>query len=196
VSVAAAKGALLFRLEKPAAFASQGGGQGPECRDTRQGKRQRQQWRGGGGHEGNPAIIPQQLYHHHHQTDHRASSAKAEEMPRSQRSLQSLLQQTGKSSYFICFDHPNSSQSLSGIQISSQLGDLLLSHREGAWGQGSVLAFTSPKAASRPPCRPWYGSFLIPVEIMLYEGKFICWCQKGTHNWHSQLIHSPPTDKG
>lgn len=44
--------------------------------------------------------------------------------------------------------------------------------------------------------RPCYGFFLISAETVPREGKFICWCQKGKHNWHSQLICSPPMDNG
>lgn len=152
-------------------------------------------WRvGGGGGDGNADIFSQQLYHH--QLDHCSNSAKADEMPRSQRSLQSLLWQIGTSSHFICFDHPNSSHQLfSGILISSKLSDLLLGPSKGTWGQSSILASRNPEEANHPQ-RPWYGFFLIPAETMPREGKFICWCQKGKHNWHSQVICSSPMDNG
>ena len=67
-------------------------------------------------------------------------------------------------------------------------------------GPGARAAFWPPeipkqhRKAVSPLHRPWYGFFLISVETMPYEGKFICWCQKGKHNWHSQLICSPPMD--
>lgn len=159
VYVTAAKGMLFFQLEKTIAFASSGGAQGPECRDTRGGECWSLERRRRPSSPSSCMTPP---------TDRGANSTKADEMPRSQRSLQSLSQEIGISSRFIHFDRPNSSNQLfSGIQIASQRGDLLLGPREGAWGQGSILASRNPKATyegSEPPAQTLVGFLFDPCR--------------------------------